>query len=62
VVHDESGPLARYKLFFSKPHKLLKRPIISLGMLVLKTTEYVSAGFGYLQAKLTYRQSAGERG
>jgi len=54
---DQSGPLQRYKLFFSRPGKLFKNPVLGAGMLVLKTTEYASGGLGYLRAK---RQVAGE--
>lgn len=56
ALTDQSGPIARYKLFFSRPVKLLKNPILGIGMLILKTTEYASGGLGYLQAK---RQSTG---
>jgi glycosyltransferase involved in cell wall biosynthesis len=58
VMKDSSGPLARYKLFFSHPLKLLRHPIISLGMLILKTTEYASGGLGLLQAKLAQKRSS----
>lgn len=58
ALTDQSGPLARYKLFFSKPAKLLRNPVLGVGMLILKTTEYASGGLGYLQAK---RQLAGEK-
>lgn len=57
ALTDQSGPIARYKLFFSRPMKLLKNPFLGLGMLILKTTEYASGGLGYLQAK---RQSTGD--
>jgi GT2 family glycosyltransferase len=51
VLADQSGPLARYKLFFSRPTKLLRNPLIGLGMLILKTAEYSSGGLGYWRAK-----------
>lgn len=57
ALTDQSGPLARYKLFFSRPAKLFKNPFLGIGMLLLKTTEYASGGLGYMQAK---RQTAGE--
>jgi glycosyltransferase involved in cell wall biosynthesis len=60
VMKNESGPLARYKLFFSHPFKLLKNPVTSLGMLILKTTEYVSGGLGLVQARLTQKRNSGE--
>lgn len=55
ALTDQSGPLARYKLFFSKPGRLLKRPHVGLGMLILKTAEYASGGLGYMRAKLGMR-------
>jgi len=51
VVRNASGPLARYKLFFSRPGKLVKHPFVALGMLVFKTTEYAAAGLGYWRMK-----------
>ncbi len=51
VVRNASGPLARYKLFFSRPGKLIRHPFVALGMLVFKTTEYAAAGLGYWRMK-----------
>jgi hypothetical protein len=51
ALTDQSGPLARYKLFFSRPGKLLRNPLLGLGMLLLKTAEYASGGLGYWRAK-----------
>lgn len=51
ALTDQSGPLARYKLFFSRPHKLLRRPHVGVGMLLLKTAEYASGGLGYVRAR-----------
>jgi len=56
AMKDESGPLARYRLFFSKPLKLFKNPAVGVGVLILKTSEYASAGFGYWRAKRAYKQ------
>jgi glycosyltransferase involved in cell wall biosynthesis len=50
-LRHKSGPLARYKLFFSKPRRLLRHPLHAMGMLVLKTAEYAAGGLGYRQAK-----------
>jgi hypothetical protein len=44
----QSNPLQRYKLFFSMPGKLLKNPAYGLGMLVLKTMEFIAGGLGRL--------------
>lgn len=60
VLKDSAGPLARYKLFFSKPLTLIRHPIIGTGMLVLKTTEYISGGLGLMQVKLAGRRNSRE--
>lgn len=43
--------LARYKLFFSRPKKLFKNPILGFGMIFMKTCEFDSGGFGYIISK-----------
>jgi alpha-amylase/alpha-mannosidase (GH57 family) len=47
ALTEKSGPLARYKLFFSQPEKLFRNPILAIGMLALKTAEYTGGGLGY---------------
>lgn len=44
----QSSLLMRYKLFFSQPKKLLKYPFLSLGMIFMKTSEFIFGGLGYL--------------
>lgn len=44
----QSSLLGRYKIFFSKPKKLLNYPFLSLGMIFMKTCEFVFGGLGYL--------------
>lgn len=44
----ETGPLKRYKLFFSRPQKLLVNPFVGLGMLFMKTLEYSFGALGYV--------------
>lgn len=61
ALTSPSGPLHRYKLFFSQPGKLFKNPIVGLGMLLLKTTEYVAGALGLIQGKLRQRKIAGEK-
>ncbi len=46
----DAGPVQRYKLFFSKPRKLLSNPFVGAGMLLMKTCEFGSGAFGYLFA------------
>lgn len=57
ALTSAAGPLARYKLFFSKPGRLFKNPLVGVGMLSLKTAEYAAAGMGYLQAKRMARKA-----
>ncbi len=47
---SNQGPIERYKLFLSKPEKLLRNPFVGFGMLLMKTAEYAFGGFGYLFA------------
>lgn len=57
ALTDQSGPLARYRLFLSRPGKLFKRPHVGFGMLALKTAEYAGAGAGLVKVKLTKRKA-----
>jgi GT2 family glycosyltransferase len=59
ALTDKSGPLARYKLFFSRPGRMLRNPFVGFGMLALKTAEYAAGGMGLLQARRTRRQQTG---
>lgn len=45
----QQGPLRRYKLFFSRPTKLFKNPILGLGMLFMKTSEFTAGAAGYFK-------------
>lgn len=47
----QTGILTRYKLFFSKPRKLFKKPILGAGMLFMKTCEFGFGGLGYIRGK-----------
>ena len=58
VLTDQSGPIERYKLFFSHPIKLLKNPVVGIGMLTLKTAEYAAGGAGMMIAHHAERQNA----
>lgn len=44
----QSSIINRYKLFFSNPKKLFKNPFFGLGMLFMKTVEFIAGGIGYL--------------
>jgi glycosyltransferase involved in cell wall biosynthesis len=47
ALRSQTGPLARYKLFFSEPRKLFKNPFLGLGMLYMKTGEFGIGVLGY---------------
>jgi glycosyltransferase involved in cell wall biosynthesis len=45
---SQSSIIKRYKLFFSYPTKLFKDPKVGIGMLFMKTCEFVAVGAGYI--------------
>lgn len=49
----QTNVLARYALFFSKPQKLLKNPVQGLGMIAMKSAEYIAGALGMAGAVLT---------
>ena len=50
-INRQTGILSRYKLFFNKPNKLFRQPLVGLGMLFMKTCEFGFGGIGYLIKK-----------
>lgn len=51
-VGKQTSIIGRYKLFLSKPGKLFKNPVIGLGMLFMKTCEFLFGGIGLLLGRL----------
>lgn len=51
-VSQQTNVVSRYKLFFSKPKKLFRNPLLGLGMLFMKTCEFGFGGLGYLVSKV----------
>jgi len=51
-IKNQTGIIKRYKLFLSQPKKFFKNPILGIGMLFMKTCEFVFGGAGYLIKKL----------
>jgi glycosyltransferase involved in cell wall biosynthesis len=51
-VSMQTGPLTRYKLFFSKPGKLFANPVVGVGMLFMKTSEFSVGALGILSARV----------
>lgn len=46
----------RYMLFFSKPKKLFRNPVLGFGMLCMKTSEMIALGLGMVFSKKTHFQ------
>jgi glycosyltransferase involved in cell wall biosynthesis len=44
--------LQRYRLYFSQPRRLLRQPVVGLGMLFMKTWEFACAAAGFLAGKI----------
>lgn len=53
VVRNQTGIVSRYWLFLSQPVRLLKNPLLGIGMLFMKTCEFGFGGLGYIIAKIT---------
>lgn len=51
-VSQQTNILGRYALFFSKPGILFRNPLLGLGMLFMKTCEFLFGGIGLLFGKL----------
>lgn len=44
----QASILQRYRLFFSDKEKLFSNPIVGIGMIFMKTSEFLFGGFGYM--------------
>ena len=51
-VSKQTNPVSRYALFFRDPKKLFSNPLIGLGMLFMKTAEFVAGGIGLVTVKM----------
>jgi glycosyltransferase involved in cell wall biosynthesis len=51
-VTQQTSIVGRYKLFFSKPKKLFKQPLLGIGMLFMKTCEFGFGGAGYVKSRI----------
>ncbi len=47
-VTKQLSIIDRYTLFLSNPKILLRNPILSIGMLFMKTCEFIAGGIGYI--------------
>ena len=57
MLFDVSGPLARFRMFFKEPRKLLQKPMVGIGMLFMKLLEYLAGSVGYLMSKFEGKTS-----
>lgn len=48
----QGSPFKRYGLYFSKPAVLFRRPMIGLGMLVMKTLEMIALAAGMVRSRI----------
>lgn len=46
--------IKRYSLFLSDPKKLLKNPLVGIGLFFLKTLEFIAGGLGFLKGSIRY--------
>ncbi len=58
AIKSQTGPITRYKLFFSRPLYLFRNPLQGVGMLFMKTCEFAVGAIGYISTK--YRQDKAE--
>ncbi|MEO8911696.1 MAG: glycosyltransferase [Candidatus Saccharimonas sp.] len=52
-VTQQTNILGRYSLFFSNPKRLLRNPILGVGMLFMKTCEFGFGGIGYIISSIS---------
>ncbi len=48
LFNKQASILQRYQLYFSDTAKLFSNPIVGIGMLFMKTIEFLFGGFGYM--------------
>ncbi len=56
-LKKQTSILGRYALFFSKPASIVNSPIIFLGMLFMKTCEFLFGGIGLVVSKFSAASS-----
>jgi glycosyltransferase involved in cell wall biosynthesis len=52
-LHKQTSVLRRYGVFFAKPAKLFKNPLLGFGMLFMKTCEFAAGASGYMVGKFS---------
>jgi glycosyltransferase involved in cell wall biosynthesis len=51
-ISPQTSIIGRYALFFSKPRKLFKKPLLGIGMLFMKTCEFCFGAAGYIKVRI----------
>lgn len=51
-ISQQTSVVNRYQLFFSRPGKLFKNPLLGTGMLFMKTCEFGFGAAGYLKSRM----------
>jgi glycosyltransferase involved in cell wall biosynthesis len=49
LFKKQSSIIERYKLFLINPQKLFSNPLIGSGMIIMKTSEFIAGGLGYIR-------------
>ena len=52
TASETGGVFKRFGLYFAKPAKLFRNPLVGLGMLLMKALEFGFGSFGFLKSKL----------
>lgn len=52
-ISQQTNIVGRYALFFSQPKKLFRHPITGIGMIFMKTCEFLFGGIGYIISRTT---------
>ncbi len=56
----QTSLVQRYILFFSRPKEILMHPILFIGMLLLKTAEFLAGGYAYFFSELKKIKASNE--
>ena len=57
LKHRQLNLIARVALFLRTPDKLVRHPLLTLGLLVMKTSEFTAGAFGYLYGNLRFSRT-----
>lgn len=55
-IANQTNPIKRYALYFSDTKKLFQNPLISIGMFIMKTSEFSAGLVGYIFNRKSYEE------